>query len=68
MRWGIYGNYRSGVAGRPSAAHERLVKDRMVGSLGESFALQRATLQAWMHDIRDAQRSDGNIPDVAPAF
>ena len=22
----------------------------------------------WMHDICDAQRSDGNIPDVAPAF
>ena len=43
--------------------------DRTVGSLGESFAFDNERLYAkWMVDICDAQRSDGCIPDVAPAF
>ena len=43
--------------------------DRTVGSLGESFLFQNERLYAkWMRDICEAQRSDGCIPDVAPAF
>lgn len=43
--------------------------DRTVGSLGESFLFDNERLYAkWMGDICDAQRSDGCIPDVAPAF
>ena len=61
-----------GYAGRLSAAQRApalVGPDRTVGSLGERFVFDNERLYSkWMHDICDAQRSDGNIPDVAPAF
>jgi alpha-L-rhamnosidase len=43
--------------------------DRTIGSYGESFLFDNSRLYAkWLNDIEDAQRPEGNIPDVAPNF
>ena len=40
-----------------------------MGAYGESFLFDNSRLYAkWMNDISDAQREQGNIPDVAPNF
>ena len=68
--WGIYGNYKGMPVDCPQRNERQpWLGDRTVGSLGESFVFDNERLYSkWMHDICDAQRSDGNIPDVAPAF
>lgn len=68
--WGIYGNYKGMPVDCPQRNERQpWLGDRTVGSLGESFVFYNERLYSkWMHDICDAQRSDGNIPDVAPAF
>ena len=43
--------------------------DRTMGSLGESYLFDNQSLYSkWMKDICEAQREDGCIPDVAPAY
>lgn len=43
--------------------------DRAAGCLGESFWLDNHRLYAqWMDDIDAAQKPDGSLPDVAPAY
>lgn len=43
--------------------------DRTMGCFGESYMTQNHTLYTkWMQDICDAQRPDGNISDVSPAY
>lgn len=43
--------------------------DRTTGCIGESFLLDNHSFYAkWARDIRDSQRDDGNISDVAPAY
>lgn len=68
--WGIRSNYKGMPVDCPQRNERQpWLGDRTVGSLGESFVFDNATLYAkWMRDICEAQRSDGNIPDVAPAF
>lgn len=68
--WGIYSNYKGMPVDCPQRNERQpWLGDRTVGSLGESFVFDNERLYSkWMHDICDAQRSDGNIPDVAPAF
>jgi alpha-L-rhamnosidase len=42
---------------------------RALTCVGESYLVDNATLYAkWLDDIAQAQRSDGALPDVAPAF
>lgn len=69
-QWGIQGNYK-GVPVDCPQRNERQpwLGDRATGSLGESFVFENGPMYAkWMDDIREAQREDGCIPDVAPAF
>ena len=68
--WGIIDNYKGMPLDCPQRDERQpWLGDRTVGSLGESFLFDNERLYAkWMRDICEAQRSDGNIPDVAPAF
>ena len=69
-RQGIADNYHGMPLDCPQR-DERMpwLGDRTVGALGESFLFDNERLYTkWMNDICDAQRSDGCIPDVAPAF
>ncbi len=68
--WGIRGNYRSFPTDCPQRDERHgWLGDRAVGSKGESFVFNIANLYGkWIRDIGDAQRSDGSIPDVCPAY
>ena len=67
---GIAANYKGMPVDCPQRDERQpWLGDRTVGSLGESFvALNERLYTKWMRDICEAQRSDGCIPDVAPAF
>ncbi len=68
--WGIADNYKGMPIDCPQRDERQpWLGDRTVGSLGESFFFDNERLYTkWMRDICEAQRSDGNLPDVAPAF
>lgn len=68
--WGVYSNYKGMPIDCPQRNERQpWLGDRTVGALGESFLFDNERLYAkWMHDICEAQRSDGCIPDVAPGF
>ncbi|MBP1614468.1 MAG: Alpha-L-rhamnosidase N-terminal domain [Bacteroidetes bacterium] len=68
--WGIRGNYKGLPVDCPQRNERQpWLGDRAIGSLGESFVFENGPLYAkWMDDIREAQREDGCIPDVAPAY
>lgn len=68
--WSINGNYKGMPVDCPQRNERQpWLGDRSTGSYGESFVFGNALLYAkWMDDIRYAQRADGSIPDVAPAF
>lgn len=68
--WGIRDNYKGMPVDCPQRNERQpWLGDRVVGSLGESYLFGNASLYGkWMDDIREAQRADGCIPDVAPAY
>ena len=68
--WGILSNYKGMPIDCPQRNERQpWLGDRTVGSLGESYLFNNERLYSkWVADICDAQRADGNIPDVAPAF
>ena len=68
--WGVLDNYKGMPVDCPQRDERQpWLGDRTVGSLGESFLFDNERLYTkWMRDICEAQRSDGCIPDVAPAF
>lgn len=68
--WGVKDNYKGMPVDCPQRNERQpWLGDRTVGSLGESFLFDNECLYTkWMRDICESQRSDGVIPDVAPAF
>lgn len=68
--WGVVDNYKGMPVDCPQRDERQpWLGDRTMGSLGESFLFDNERLYTkWMRDICEAQRSDGCIPDVAPAF
>ncbi|MGD9929177.1 MAG: glycoside hydrolase family 78 protein [Mangrovibacterium sp.] len=68
--WGINGNYKGMPVDCPQRNERQpWLGDRSTGAYGESFVFDNALHYAkWLDDIRNAQRADGSIPDVAPAF
>ena len=68
--WGVLDNYKGMPVDCPQRDERQpWLGDRTMGSLGESFLFNNERLYAkWMRDICEAQRTDGCIPDVAPAF
>lgn len=69
-RRGILSNYK-GIPMDCPQRDERMpwLGDRTMGCFGESYMTRNHTLYSkWMQDICDAQRPDGNISDVCPAY
>ena len=69
-RWGILSNYKGMPIDCPQRDERQpWLGDRTRGCFGEAFLFDNQTLYAkWARDICEAQREDGCIPDVAPAF
>ena len=68
--WGIRSNYKGMPVDCPQRNERQpWLGDRVMGCWGESYLFDNGSFYAkWADDISDAQRSDGCIPDVAPAF
>ena len=68
--WGIRSNYKGMPVDCPQRDERQpWLGDRTRGCFGEAFVFDNNALYAkWMRDIAEAQREDGCIPDVAPAF
>ena len=68
--WGILSNYKGMPIDCPQRDERQpWLGDRTRGCFGESFLFDNHNLYAkWARDIVEAQRTDGCIPDVAPAF
>jgi alpha-L-rhamnosidase len=68
--WGIRGNYRSFPTDCPQR-NERMgwLGDRATGSLGECYIFDNHLFyNKWEQDIREAQREDSVVNDVAPRY
>ncbi|MES2776545.1 MAG: family 78 glycoside hydrolase catalytic domain [Bacteroidota bacterium] len=68
--WGIASNYKGMPVDCPQRNERQpWLGDRTNGAYGENFLFDNARLyEKWMDDIKYAQKEDGAIPDVAPAF
>ncbi len=68
--WGARGNYRSMPTDCPQRDERQgWLGDRSEECKGEAYLFHIAPLYAkWRQDMADAQRSNGSIPDVAPAY
>ena len=68
--WGVLSNYKGMPVDCPQRDERQpWLGDRTRGCFGEAFLFDNHTLYAkWARDICEAQREDGCIPDVAPAF
>ncbi|TGE24230.1 alpha-rhamnosidase [Hymenobacter aquaticus] len=68
--WGIRSNYKGMPIDCPQRNERQpWLGDRTTGAYGESFVFDNSRLYAkWLRDIEQAQKADGSIPDVAPAF
>lgn len=68
--WGIRDNYKGMPVDCPQRDERQpWLGDRARGCFGEAFVFNNNALYAkWARDIAEAQREDGCIPDVAPAF
>lgn len=68
--WSISGTYKGMPIDCPQR-NERMpwLGDRAVGCYGESFVMDNCRLYVkWLEDIRESQKSDGSLPDVAPPY
>ena len=68
--WGIRSNYKGMPVDCPQRNERQpWLGDRTTGAYGESFLFDNGRLYTkWLDDIQQAQKPDGSIPDVAPAF
>ena len=69
-RRGILSNYK-GIPMDCPQRDERMpwLGDRTMGCFGESYMTRNHTLYAkWLQDISDAQKANGSISDVSPAY
>ncbi|MXV15205.1 alpha-L-rhamnosidase [Hufsiella ginkgonis] len=68
--WGIRSNYKGMPVDCPQRNERQpWLGDRTTGAYGESFIFDNGRLYAkWLDDIRQSQKEDGSIPDVAPSF
>lgn len=68
--WGIRSNYKGMPVDCPQRNERQpWLGDRTMGCWGESMLFDNYGMYTkWARDIREAQREDGCIPDVAPAF
>ena len=68
--WGVRGNYRSIPTDCPQRdEREGWMGDRSQVSRSETYLFNVAAFYSkWMTDIADAQREDGAISDVSPAY
>lgn len=68
--WGVSSNYKGMPVDCPQRNERQpWLGDRTAGALGESYMFGNERLYTkWMRDIRESQREDGAIPDVAPSF
>ena len=68
--WGVLANYKGMPIDCPQRDERQpWLGDRTRGCYGEAFLFDNNTLYGkWMRDIVEAQREDGCIPDVAPAY
>ena len=68
--WGVRSNYKGMPVDCPQRDERQpWLGDRTRGCYGEAFLYDNQNLYAkWVRDITEAQREDGCIPDVAPAF
>ncbi|MDD4174721.1 MAG: family 78 glycoside hydrolase catalytic domain [Kiritimatiellae bacterium] len=69
-RWGTRGNYRSIPTDCPQRDERQgWLGDRSSESKGESYLFGIAALYTkWLHDMTDAQKESGSIPDVCPPY
>lgn len=67
---GIAGNYKGMPVDCPQRDERQpWLGDRAIGCYGESFVFGNALLYIkWLDDIKNSQRADGSICDVAPAY
>ncbi|RZM23469.1 MAG: alpha-rhamnosidase, partial [Pedobacter sp.] len=68
--WSIRGNYR-GIPTDCPQRDERVawLGDRLMSSYGESFIFDNSRLYAkWMADARSAQKENGSLPNIIPAY
>ena len=70
IRWGVADNYRSIPTDCPQRDERQgWMGDRSAESRGESYLFDVDDFYAkWSQDMADAQRADGAIPDVCPAY
>src|ERR1035438_5167317 len=68
--WGVRGNYRSIPTDCPQRDERQgWLGDRAAESRGEAYLFRNNALYAkWVQDMTDAQRDDGAVPDVCPAY
>lgn len=68
--WGILSNYKGMPVDCPQRDERQpWLGDRVRGCFGEAFIFDNNKLYTkWARDIVEAQREDGCIPDVAPAY
>ncbi len=69
-RRGIASNYKGVPVDCPQRDERQpWTGDHNMGSWGENFIFDNATLYAkWADDMREAQREDGCLPDICPAY
>jgi alpha-L-rhamnosidase len=68
--WGVRGNYRSIPTDCPQRDERQgWLGDRSAECKGETYLFDTAALYAkWLQDMADAQKANGSVPDVCPAY
>ncbi len=70
IRWGVRGNYRSLPTDCPQRDERQgWLGDRSAECKGETYLFATAALYCkWLQDMADAQKENGSVSDVCPAY